>query len=418
MEFVELNIEEYQEFVDSYEYASYWQTTYTIPLHESQGRKVYLVGAKDGGVVVAATLLAFSPLHFGKFRVDAARGFCIDYNNKELLEFFSKEVCKFAKKRGGMFLNISPYVPYIERDMDGNEVENGFRNDYVYDNLVSLGYQHFGYSVGYEEEIDSRWNYCLDLEGKDKETLFKETTRKNVRTDINSIEKRGLKVRELQADEMHLFYKMMVETGERHDFGTRTEEFYQTFYETMKPILKTCIVEMHVKDYYNNTKERYDSLINELATVEERIEKAPENTRHQKKKKVLEDEISVEEKNLQTINDLLVEHGEVIPLCVAMFITYGKEYLYLFGASRGEFMKYGGTTAMQWTMINEALDAGCRRYNFYGISGLFNKEDDGYGVYYFKRGFGGYVEELHGQFTMILTPFYSVYKVMQKIIGH
>ena len=44
-----------------------------------------------------------------------------------------------------------------------------------------------------------------------------------------------------------------------------------------------------------------------------------------------------------------------------------------------------------------AADNGYKRYNFYGIQDVFNPKGKDYGVYEFKKGFGGYVEELIGE---------------------
>ena len=41
-----------------------------------------------------------------------------------------------------------------------------------------------------------------------------------------------------------------------------------------------------------------------------------------------------------------------------------------------------------------------------GISGNFNKDHPLYGLYTFKRGFGGVVEELIGEFDLVISPFY------------
>ena len=39
-----------------------------------------------------------------------------------------------------------------------------------------------------------------------------------------------------------------------------------------------------------------------------------------------------------------------------------------------------------------------KRYNFYGIKDVFDKNGKDYGVYEFKKGFNGYVEELFGAY--------------------
>ena len=58
-------------------------------------------------------------------------------------------------------------------------------------------------------------------------------------------------------------------------------------------------------------------------------------------------------------------------------------------------------TAIQHHAMMQCLERGMERYNFYGISGVFDDPDDpGRGVLEFKQGFDGYVEELPGAFTL------------------
>lgn len=48
----------------------------------------------------------------------------------------------------------------------------------------------------------------------------------------------------------------------------------------------------------------------------------------------------------------------------------------------------------------DCIARGVERFNFYGISGIFDANDPSYGVWQFKTRFGGFVEELPGKFTL------------------
>ena len=67
----------------------------------------------------------------------------------------------------------------------------------------------------------------------------------------------------------------------------------------------------------------------------------------------------------------------------------------------------------------ECLERGCNRYNFYGINGVFDDpKDPGRGLLEFKQGFGGYVEELMGSFTLPVKPIVYKAKVLaRKVLG-
>ena len=66
-------------------------------------------------------------------------------------------------------------------------------------------------------------------------------------------------------------------------------------------------------------------------------------------------------------------------------------------------------------MIEYAKDHNFKKYNFYGISGNFDKKDPDYGIYEFKKGFNGYVEEYVGEFELPLNWYYYFSKIKNKI---
>ena len=91
-------------------------------------------------------------------------------------------------------------------------------------------------------------------------------------------------------------------------------------------------------------------------------------------------------------------------MATAFFILCNNEVTYMHSATNDVFSKYYAPYALQWHMIQYAVDHGMNRYDFYGISGNFDKEDPGYGVYDFKKGFTGVVEELVGDFILPIRP--------------
>ena len=46
-----------------------------------------------------------------------------------------------------IFIKIDPYISYQERDINGNVVEDGKNNKKAFNNLVKLGYKHFGFNI-------------------------------------------------------------------------------------------------------------------------------------------------------------------------------------------------------------------------------------------------------------------------------
>ena len=65
-----------------------------------------------------------------------------------------------------------------------------------------------------------------------------------------------------------------------------------------------------------------------------------------------------------------------------------------------------------------AIENNYDRYNFYGITGDFNEKTNPlYGLYSFKRDFGGYVVEFMGEFDLVINkPLYWLYKMAFKTV--
>ena len=106
---------------------------------------------------------------------------------------------------------------------------------------------------------------------------------------------------------------------------------------------------------------------------------------------------------------------EVITLSSGMFMTWQPEIVHVFGGNSVEYFKLDGQYVLQWEMIRRTLHEGFDRYNFYGIPVGLNESSPYYGVYEFKRGFGGNVEELIGELEIPLSPLYSLSKIKKTL---
>ena len=62
-----------------------------------------------------------------------------------------------------------------------------------------------------------------------------------------------------------------------------------------------------------------------------------------------------------------------------------------------------------------AVENKYNRYNFYGITGDFSKDNPLYGLYLFKKSFGGHVVELLVEYDIVMSPFwYNTYNIAIK----
>lgn len=93
----------------------------------------------------------------------------------------------------------------------------------------------------------------------------------------------------------------------------------------------------------------------------------------------------------------------VIPAACALFVEHRRETVYLTAGALPEYRAYQAPALL----VHEGMLRLCvnstqpRRFNMYGITGVFNDPDDeGCGVLEFKQGFNGHAEELVGAFIL------------------
>lgn len=198
----------------------------------------------------------------------------------------------------------------------------------------------------------------LDITKGEEEILagMKQKTRYNIRL----AEKKGVTVRVW--DDIAAFHEMMIVTGGRDGFGVHSKEYYQRAYELFHP-KGTC--------------------------------------------------------------ELLVAEYEGKPLASLMVFANGKRAWYVYGASNNEERNRMPTYLLQWEAIRWAKARGCEEYDLWGVpdeneetlEAQFESRHDGlWGVYRFKRGFGGQLKRAAQALDKVYNPL--LYWAYLKFIGN
>ena len=256
MKFKVITENEFSEFSSKHEYESFMQTVELGNLKKELGNVVYYVGVSKSNKIVAATLLLEEKTIFDKKTFYAPRGFLIDYNDIEVLSFFTSELKKFIKEKKGFMLTIDPNVIYRVRTSDGELIDNDkVKNDLAISNLKSLGYKHFGFNK-YLETIQVRWGYRLQLDKPYEE--IKEHFSKSTRKNIDSCYKKGLLVRKGKIEDLPTMEEIFESTSRRKDFFFRSLEYYQKMYKNMKDLMTIYIAYLDPNVYLENTKKLLD----------------------------------------------------------------------------------------------------------------------------------------------------------------
>ena len=406
MEFQELTEKEYRKFWEKHPLKTFLSSPEISELRKKSNWDTYYVGVKEKDKIIAATMLLAHKRHFGKYEFYSPRGYLLDFNNKELVNYFTKELKKYIKEKNGYIFRVDPYLIYKERDIDGNIVEDGVDNSKVVDNLYKLGFK----KVSTENMEQVGWMFSLGLEGKDEEQIMKEM-KPSTRNKIRKIEKSGIEVNEIGYDELDRFQSIMEETSKRKGFSNRKLSYYQEMYNLFhdKDEVKFFITELNLKKYISNLEK-------DIKEREDKLNSLSDAKYNDGAKKNLINEINSITKRIDDAKSIIKDKGtDIITLSGSMFMLIQPEVIYLSSGNYEEFLKFDSQYLIQWKLIKYGIEHGFKKHNFYGIPANINEHPKDYGIYEFKRGFNGYVEELIGEFELPITWHYSLFKLIHKI---
>jgi len=265
-------------------------------------------------------------------------GYSIAYIPKGPIHFTDEllneqdRVCQLHK---AIFLKIEPFAwePYL-----------------TWQRLEDLGWHR-------SESIQPRRTVTISLTLSSEEILagMKQKTRYNIRL----AQRKDVTVR--PDDDVALFHRMMLTTGERDTFGIHSLAYYQRAYECFAP-LGACT--------------------------------------------------------------LLIAAYQGRPLAGLMAFAQGDTAWYFYGASTDEERNRMPTYLLQWEAIQWAKQKGCTVYDLWGVPDhseseleetFLDRSDGLWGVYRFKRGFGGQLHRTIGTWDRVYQPL--AYKLYQMWTG-
>ena len=406
MKFQEITEEEYRKFWEDHPLKTFLSAPEIGKLREKSNWKTHYVGIKDKNKLIGAAMLVSHNRHFGKKEFYSPRGFLLDFKNLELLEYFTNETKKYVKENNGYILRIDPYVIYKERDIDGNIVEAGEDNSKVVDKLLKLGYKKV--PIPNMEQVG--WMFSLDLEGKTEEEIMKEM-KSSTRNKIRKIEKSGIEVNEISYDDLDRFQSIMEETSKRKGFSNRKLSYYQDMYKLFhdQGEVKFFITELNLKKYISNLEK-------DIEERKDKLNSLSDAKYNDGAKKNLNNEIESITKRIEDAKSIIKEkESDIITLSGSMFMLIKPEIIYLSSGNYEEYLKFDSQYLIQWELIKYGIKNGFKKHNFYGIPANINEHPKDYGIYEFKRGFNGYVEELIGEYELPITWHYNLFKLIHKI---
>jgi peptidoglycan pentaglycine glycine transferase (the first glycine) len=198
----------------------------------------------------------------------------------------------------------------------------------------------------------------VDIKKNEEEILsrMKQKTRYNIRL----AEKKGVTVRAW--DNIESFHKMILLTGDRDGFGVHSREYYQRAYDLLHP---------------------------------------------------------------KQMGELLLAEYEGNPLAALFAARNGNRAYYLYGASNDEERNRMPAYLLQWEAMKWAKARGCETYDLWGVpdedeatlEANFEKRHGSlWGVYRFKRGFGGEIKRAVQAMDRVYNPL--LYWAYLRFVGN
>ncbi|MBQ3474676.1 MAG: peptidoglycan bridge formation glycyltransferase FemA/FemB family protein, partial [Bacilli bacterium] len=174
MRIVEIQPDEFNKFIDNFPYKNFYQTTeYGMLMGRHQFNEYYLGLMDETDTIVAATLILVRKEFIGYKWGYCPRGFLIDFKDEDLVKKFTTALKEYLIKRNFMFVKLDPILIYKSRNNKG-EVTPEIDNEYIYNTLISLGYEHSGFNNNFEN-LQPRCNAITNL--NDNDALFTKFTK-------------------------------------------------------------------------------------------------------------------------------------------------------------------------------------------------------------------------------------------------
>ena len=391
------------------------------------------VGVKRGDKLIAACYVVYTRSRFG-LEGSVWCGPLCDYDNPQVVEAMTEALRRSAKAHHAISVSCWPAAVYRLHDLDGKPTsdpddQNVAPDIKLIEQLEAIGFTHGGFTVGYESVVN-RWNFVKGLDGihNEKELLasFSKYRRKNIRIAQDS----GLRVRRLERGELSTFVKLCDMSAARQGFKSRDLAYYERLFDTFGDLIEFKVVETHFDEYLDTLQSKLNAASTDKRNLDRLLQRAqqqPEGTAKkgasdpatlEKRIATADKKIAALEKPIGEVNGIIASDGPVLPVEAGVYFWHPNEVVCLSSGEDDRFMDYYPSFLIHFEAMLDCIARGVERFNFYGISGVFDDpNDEGRGVLEFKQGFNGYVEQMVGKFTLPVDKFrFGVSNLAHKLL--
>jgi len=404
----------YDNFVDNHKLSTFMQCFDWGKFKSIHEWEMYTVGVSQNDKIVASTLLLRRKLPgMNKYIFYAPRGLLVDYRNKELFEFFIKNLRVFCIKNKGVFLRFDPILKKQKHNLEGDVIEGENSLDII-NKLKQKGFAYKGNSTNFEG-FQPRFVMHLDI-SEDIDSIFK-NFHKKTQYNIKLASRRGIEVREGKKEDLEEFYRIMKITGERDGFRTRKIKYFEEMYDYLvdNDRMKLFIARYNPKKLLNELLNKQKDLSKQLDRVIKKLEDLEDGQlkdKNIKKKEKLEEDLNKLKHQIEKTKEDTNKYKDGVVVSGTIAMRTNRSVCYLYGASDNNYRNYMPNYLIQWEMIKWAKERNAEIYDFRGISGKIDENDHLFGLYRFKKGFNPEFVEYVGEFDLIFNKF--LYFIFEK----
>jgi len=407
MEFVEnISKKEYERFVSNSEYGHFMQSYDFGQIRKIKHFIPHYVGLKENDKLVCAALLLEKKLIMKYTYFYCPRGYVIDFNNKELLNTFTKYLKEYAKKKKAIFIKIDPAIKLHTLDIEGNVID-GEDNSNIVDYLKSIGYKHLGYNLGFENE-QPRFTFRINIDKSwdDVYSAMHPTTKKI----LNKGNQYNFNIYKGNKDDINDFYLTMIETAKREGIIQSPIEYYTLFYEIFNKddLSDLYVVKVKIKELIKSFEDKINNVKKEIEELG--LDKYKNKGKAQNKINDLNNQVNKLNKDLEEIKKI---NEEEVVLSSIITVKYNDKVWTVHGGNNSILMNLNANYLLYYTIIKDAFDNGYKCVDCFGTCGIANpdKSNPIYGIHSFKKRLGGEYTEFIGEFDLITNKFmYTTYK--------
>lgn len=395
MEFIsQISEAEYTGFVMNHPKAHFLQSYEWGKVAQYKGRTPYYTAVTENGKIIAAALLLKKQLPFGYCHFYIPRGYILDYENTELLRFFTEEINRFTRAHKSLCFIMDPDIKLHSIDSEARPLA-GENNYPLVAFLEGLGFKQRPLTYQFET-YQPRFTFRVDLTSD--LSIIRKHYDKSTDQCRRHLDRYSGEIYEGTAGDIDEFIRLIDTTEKRRGFHLGNPDYYRHFFDIFS---KSGMVSLIlVKLDFEKTLAGFDRQLAEL-------QKSKHIDTDQQRKLLTE----------RAFFEKRAEESDSAVISACMNVTYGDKSWYLYAGNDMTYKMVCASHRMVDYQIERAKARGLRLFDLFGTIG--NIREGGKrsgsgkicGLHEFKRKFGGEYLEFIGEFYYIQRPvLYKIYR--------